>query len=268
MLNKLKSRFKTFSGHVKKARLLSRKEERHETDNNKGLFNVIIVIYGAVFSYAFYVDAQIITNTFDFLSSKNVGDPKRLPYISDYIEQILAASFITAYMLEDIGSMNKYHSQHHYKRCSLFMYEAAIAFLYLLTFSLVISNDFYSLLPFCLLIGVSGLWLNNFKEENDKDSTIQAYLKNQRDAYYILFAVLLFHFTFFTKYIDGMSFSFLNIGIFGIILFLFLVITPLQSAFKYGKLTMDFGVNAVLPDWIIQLAVTQGEKYRKKHHSS
>jgi hypothetical protein len=145
---------------------------------NSNLFQLIPVIYGAVFSYAMYVLSIVVIRAFNNWTTNKIFDHK-------YLYEIILFVAFTLYMIEDVGSVIKLGYKYPFKKTSRYTFEIFIALLYICVFSFLSEGIYWSVSVFALIAVTSGVWYNQFKQEYRNHSEgLNEYVTSERIMHY------------------------------------------------------------------------------------
>lgn len=135
-----------------------------EHDFNRHLFSVILILYGAVLSYAMYAVAIYLTTFPAFLSTANsIND------ICGYFKILIMFFCFLSLIVEDLGEIVKLDQAFPFKRTTRYVHEFIICFLFLSSFALLSTQNSVSIIAFGMAIAWGGIWCNQLKEEYKDD---------------------------------------------------------------------------------------------------
>lgn len=223
---------------------------------------MIPVIYGAIFSYAFYILTTIgagyyealfvreelsgmtffqIINPFDAIGS---GILRQLSIF------LILYSFILKYMVEDIGSIIKLEKLFPFKRTSRYTHEIIIGLFYISIFYFMQINSFFALLLFSINVIWRGVWTKHLSGEY-LGEPISFYAKTMYSIHFIWGFILLLSVSI-EMFLGINEMSWIPVFVFMTIYVLMKLSFAIIPVFYHGTIAGELGINLLVPDKLIK----------------
>jgi hypothetical protein len=224
-----------------------------DSPNNKLLNGIIPIIYGAVFSFAFYVLSQIILEIYNNLPNYFIVENRTEFFIGFrmFIKKLILFIIVIIYMMEDVGAVLKLQEKYPYVRKSRYFHEIFISSLYVSTFTFILNAVFLAVFCVSLIIVWSGIWCNQLKEEyfniSGAGQSFVDYMRDLRDMHYIGGSFIFIEVSFSIVVFGTMSLEFYPLITVLTTFVLWRFVTLLYMVNKHKSNIKDFSVFVLLP---------------------
>jgi hypothetical protein len=223
-----------------------------EHDLNACLAGIIPIVYGAVFSYAMYVFAHILSKWLNSINQADVVLNNENITNTELIGRVILFGIITMFMIEDVGAIIKLEKAFPFKRTARYTLEVVIAFFYILIYTLLGEGLFWTIPFFGVLLVLCGFWFHRFRNEYEKDETkIDRYANTIGNFHYVGAFIILGESAWFMFYRHLQFLNGSSVVWFTLTLLVWINVTLLHCVSKHGENSLNYCVNILLPkSWI------------------
>jgi hypothetical protein len=209
-----------------------------EAASNSALSAMNPVLYGAFLSYAIYCVAEIVAAA----ETPAAGLSWR-----DALLRLIIGLTMLVFLVKDFGEVLKIDRECPHRRVTRYLTEVAAVLFYAVSFGLVRTGTYFSVLSFAVAIFLGGLWCNALQVERKRDiSNVATLARTLRGLHYFGAGLCILQVVIFSIFAPVRIISVDRALTFAVLMFIWLVTYEYEVNYHCGPYTGIYTVNYVV----------------------